>query len=153
MDSLYRLAGQVKAYGMVLDQVTLVTTSRHLEEALSLVPFWWGVMVAQYDGDDIVLNHHRVTSDNPHLDPLALVQLLWRDEALAELRTRGWAQGLSRAARHHVLLRTAAWVNDDELRDLVRERLKARYARLDAQPHAQSDENLPTPPNSWNSLM
>ncbi len=46
-DSLGRLARQALVYGSVLDLVTLVVGQRHVEEAFSMVPAWWGVQVAE----------------------------------------------------------------------------------------------------------
>ena len=42
MDTLARLVGQANAYGSVLDRVVLVTTERHVDSALPLLPDWWG---------------------------------------------------------------------------------------------------------------
>jgi len=42
-DTLRRLGVQVKVYGKVFDQATLVVGDRHLAEALNIVPAWWGV--------------------------------------------------------------------------------------------------------------
>jgi hypothetical protein len=57
---------------------------------------------------------------------MSLAQLLWRDEALDELRQRGQARGLSAKARHYVWERLADVVPLEELRAVVRLRLKAR---------------------------
>jgi hypothetical protein len=46
-DSLGRLARQALVYGSVLDRVTLVVGRRHVEEAVGMVPAWWGVQVAE----------------------------------------------------------------------------------------------------------
>ncbi len=45
-DSLGRLARPL-VYGSVLDRVTLVVGRRHVEEAVGMVPAWWGVQVAE----------------------------------------------------------------------------------------------------------
>ena len=39
-DSLTRLAGQARDYGLVLDRATLVTAPRHLEKAERTIPDW-----------------------------------------------------------------------------------------------------------------
>ncbi|WP_242623454.1 sce7726 family protein [Pseudonocardia sediminis] len=126
-DTLARLAGQVEAYGQVLDRATLVTTPRWVDPATAKIPAWWGVTVVETIGSAIVVRELRPSADNSEaVDPMSLAQLLWRDEALAELRLRQQARGLSSKARHYVWQRLAVVLALDELRAVVRARLKAR---------------------------
>lgn len=128
-DTLTRLAGQVDAYGRVLDRATLVTTPRWEERARQRIPDWWGITVVEETPVAILVHERRQSRDNSRcLDPMSLVQLLWREEALDELRQRGQARGLSAKARHYIWERLAEIVFLDELRALVRVRLKARPA-------------------------
>jgi hypothetical protein len=127
-DTLARLEGQVDAYGRVLDRAYLVTTSRHFDRALDHVPGWWGVLVARQDGPDVTLTEIRPGIMNSDHDPYSIAQLLWRDEALDELRLNGKGSGLSRAARHYVWSALAESVTIDQLRVIVRRRLKERQA-------------------------
>ena len=143
-DTLFRLFGQADAYRKVLDRVTLVTTSRHKEKAISVLPLWWGVMVARQEQGSVILEPERAPDINTGLDPFALAQLLWRGEALDELKSRGLSKGLSKKARHYVWLALAQSVAIDELRDLVRERIKARTEWLADQRYAQSGATPPT---------
>ena len=126
-DTLARLAGQVHAYGQVLDRATLVTTPRWADRAAEHIPEWWGMTVVEQVDDVVVIHPHRAPADNSvQLNPMSLAQLLWRDEALDELRERGQARGLSSKARHYVWERLADVVPLEELRSVVRRRLKAR---------------------------
>lgn len=128
-DTLTRLAGQVDAYGQVLDRATLVTTPRWEERARHRIPEWWGITVVEETPAAIVVYERRQSKDNSRrLDPMSLAQLLWREEALDELRQRGQARGLSAKARHYIWERLAEVIPLDELRPLVRARLKARPA-------------------------
>lgn len=142
-DTLVRLLGQADAYGRVLDRVTLVTTSRHLEKCIGLLPLWWGIMVASQDGGRVALKTVREPGLNTGLDSFALTQLLWRDEAFEELRSRGLSKGLSKKARHYVWKALAQSVPIGELREIVRERVKARPEWSTAPPHVQSDAMHP----------
>lgn len=144
VDSLARLLGQASDYGQVLDRVTLVTTVRHLEKSMGLLPQWWGIMVARQGQGSIILEPVREAVANPELEPYALAQLLWRDEALEELKSRGLARGLTKKARHYLWRALMQAVPIEELRDLVRERVKARAELTGAPPHAQSGETRPT---------
>lgn len=126
-DTLTRLAGQVDAYGQVLDRATLVTTPRWADRAVDRIPGWWGVTVVDQVDDGVVVHPQRTPADNSRrINPMSLAQLLWRDEALDELRQRGQARGLSSKARHYVWERLADVAPLEELRAVVRRRLKAR---------------------------
>ncbi len=143
-DTLFRLFGQADAYRRVLDRVTLVTTSRHKEKAISLLPSWWGVKVARQSQGCVTLDTEREPGINTELDSFALAQLLWRGEALEELKNRGLSKGLSKKARHYVWLALAQSVTIEELRVLVRERVKARPEWLVAPRYARSGAMHPT---------
>jgi len=126
-DTLARLMGQVHAYGRVLDRATLVTTARHVDKAMSQLPEWWGVViVACQDFGGVGISWIRDPQYNANLDPFALAQLLWRDEALNQLRSLGLGKGLSRKARHYVWIELAKALSVPELRAVVREQVKTR---------------------------
>ena len=126
-DTLRRLSGQAFVYGHVLDSVTLVATSKHLDKAAVLLPPWWGLMAAHEKGSKVKLKQVRKPRRNPRLHSFSLAQLLWRDEALAVLRDRGLlVRGLSRMPLYYLWRALARGVPKAELRDIVRERIKAR---------------------------
>ncbi len=125
-DTIIRLAGQAEAYGRVLDRAVLVTTNRHLNDARALLPNWWGIMVASAEQGDIRFERVREPGLNDQYDALSLAQLLWRDEALEELRLHDKGQGLAKKARYYVWTALVTAVSLDELRSIVRARLKAR---------------------------
>jgi hypothetical protein len=126
-DTLTRLTSQVTAYRQVLDRATLVTTQRWEERAQQQIPDWWGIAVVERTPAAMVVHERRQSKDNSqHLDPIALAQLLWRAEALDGLRHRDQARGLSAKARHYVWERLAEVIPLDELRAVVRARLKVR---------------------------
>ena len=89
----------------------LVTTLRHLEKAVDMLPSWWGVMVAKAEQGRVILEPIRKPDINTELDPFSLAQLLWRREALEELKTRGLSKGLSKRARHYIWLTLAQAVD------------------------------------------
>lgn len=125
-DTLLRLAGQAESYSRVFDRVTIVTAARHLDHAMDVIPTWWGVMVASQSDAAIKIDEVRESGLNTSHDAFAVAQLLWRDEALEELRKRGESRGLSGKARYYVWKALAELVAVDELRQIVREYLKAR---------------------------
>lgn len=125
-DTLRRLPNQVAAYSMVLDQVTLVVAHHHLGAARALVPNWWGLIVATENETGIALRELRQPSVNEHVNPAALVQLLWRDEALDELTTRGADTGLRSKPRRALWARLVECLDAQELNCVVRNRLRMR---------------------------
>ena len=139
MDTLTRLAGQAKAYGSVLDRAILVTTERHFDGALAMLPSWWGITVASIERGSIFLQTFREAGLNDEYDAFSLAQLLWKEEALDELRRRGMGRGLSNKARHYVWTALADVVLVNDLRSIVRTRLKARRKWPGGQLHEQSD--------------
>lgn len=127
-DTLRRLPSQIEYYSKVLDHATLVVGERHYahSDAAAILPDWWGLMVASEDGSDIGLEDVRPPGTNTGVDPGSIAQLLWRDEALDELEARGLDGGIRTKPRALLWARLAESLDLDELRGIVRERLKAR---------------------------
>ncbi|MDY7229907.1 sce7726 family protein [Hyalangium rubrum] len=126
-DTLDRLPHQVQAYSSVLDKATLVVGASHLQDALTIIPPWWGVekAVAQPDGS-VLLKRHRKARANPQQQPLAVAKLLWRDEVLEVLEALGVATGLRSKPRKVLYERLVGVLPPDSLRAEVRRRLKSR---------------------------
>jgi len=121
-DTLDRLLTQVQVYGRVFDAATLVTAERHLSDARTVLPSWWGIEVVCQNGP---LVEFRPSRPNPLLEPEALALLLWRDEAISLLNGVGIATYRS-DTRQIVCSRLARILSLDELRTLVRTTLKSR---------------------------
>jgi hypothetical protein len=132
-DSLARLPRQVQAYGRVFDRLTMVCAERHLEAALSLLPDWWGIEVAEKRGSRTRIVRKRAARANPDIEPRAIAQLLWRSEALAALEHRDAASGLRSKPRRTLWWALAEGMPRRELRALVREALRARRGWLAAE--------------------
>ncbi len=139
-DTLVRLAGQVDAYSRVLDRAILVTTARYKDKVTEYLPTWWGIMTASVADGAILLEGEREAKRNGALDPFAVAQLLWREEALTELRTRGLGRGLSKKARHYVWQELSDSVELSELCAIVRQRLKERPEWPGGLQHEQGGE-------------
>lgn len=125
-DTLYRLPAQAASYGRVMDYLTLVTTAKYLDKGASLVPDWWGLTEAVRGPSGIRLINRRAPRINRSPDQFSLAQLLWREEAIDELRLRGLAKGLSSKPRYFVWERLAEVTSPKELRRCVLDRLKQR---------------------------
>lgn len=92
-DTLDRLPRQAEIYSKIFDRMTLVVGDRHAERAMEIVPPWWGCIIASISKDGIILRLKRKPHRNPSLDPNILVQMLWRQEAIAVLDKYGLANG------------------------------------------------------------
>ncbi len=125
-DSLSRLSAQAATYAQVLDQVTLVVTARHLARAEAAAPDWWGLWLVEEFRSAPRLQCVRRGRTNRQLDPLAVAQLLWRDEVLTTLRRLGHAAGSKRATRWVLWSRLAALLPLPTLRAEVRAAIRAR---------------------------
>jgi hypothetical protein len=78
-DNLARLPRQVDMFSQVFERLTLVAAERHMDAAEKCVPGWWGLMLVR----DGVVSLTRAAGTNPRRDPMAIAELLWRDEAMA----------------------------------------------------------------------
>jgi hypothetical protein len=125
-DTLTRLPAQSDVYSQALEFVTIVAAPHHLARIEALVPRWWGIWSATQAGAQVRLATVRDAQRNPSLEPLALVQFLWRDEAWEILAEYSLAAGMSGKSRHHLWHRLATSFTVDELGDFVRARLKQR---------------------------
>lgn len=127
-DSLRRLDTQVDLYGKVLDRATLVVGERHIDEAVGMLPFWWGVL--RVDAVSAVPRFKiiRRPRENPDRDIRSLVELIWLDDAVAMLEERQAARGIRGKPRRVVWDRLCEQVSLEELAQWVRGHLKARVA-------------------------
>jgi hypothetical protein len=126
-DTLRRLDAQAAAYSRVFDYVTIIAAPSHVAKIEDVVPSWWGVCTAESAGrSHVALEGKREPARNPSLDAHALVELLWRDEALALLEGAGLAVGLRSKPRRALWTALVDHLPLPTLAAEVREALKAR---------------------------
>lgn len=126
-DTLERLPSQIEIYSSVLDRATLVIGDKHLAKAKEMVPAWWGIRTAKSGprgGIEFFVT--LLCQQNPIINPVALAELLWRPEVIDILRELDTSEKLLRKPRAELYRCLASLVPLDELRGLVRRRLKAR---------------------------
>ena len=122
-DDLRRLPAQAEAYGAVFDELCLVAPPRHLDEAVSWLPTWWGLKAVRADGH---ASEWRRPQPNPGQDPAALARLLWRDELVAALGES--ARTPRRAERRDMARELVEQMEPAEVRRVVVAALSAREA-------------------------
>jgi len=125
-DTLERLPEQRRSYDLVFDKVVLVLSGEHVVSAEEMVPDWWGLMIAREANGQIGLSWKRSPSPNPGVDPHAVIQLIWRDEALAKLEELGLAKGARGARRQLLWERLVEALPLDELLEFVRAQIRSR---------------------------
>jgi hypothetical protein len=125
-DTLRRLAGQTVDYSAVLDSVVVVTTHRHAPAVCRLVPSWWGVALAELDGNNFRFRPLQAGSINPSPDKEARLAMMNFRETTAILRSievHGRDVPGSLVERRRLILRT---VSDSAFNRSWLQLLKAR---------------------------
>ncbi|MHC6177257.1 sce7726 family protein [Glutamicibacter sp. X7] len=125
-DTLARLPDQAAAFSKVMDYLTIVTTAKYLDRCAALLPTNWGLQEAINGPRGVRIVNRRAPRINRHVDSFSLAQLLWRDEAMEELKLRDQARGLSSKPRFVIWQRLSEVVPKKELRSIVLTRLKQR---------------------------
>ncbi|MGK2911693.1 MAG: sce7726 family protein [Sphingobium sp.] len=134
-DTLDRLPRQVAAYGEVVDKALLIVDPKHLASAMTIVPDWWGIMVAERGANQGVrFRRVRPERANRGIDPLVLARLLWRPEVQALLRELGVPERDLRAPREELYQRLVSLMPLRKLSSAVRTALKSRTTWRDQQP-------------------
>jgi hypothetical protein len=125
-DTLNRLYRQQAIYSKVLDYVTVIASSRHLQRINEVIPDWWGLNEAKWKNQTVKIVEVRPHRENNEIEPTALVQLLWRDEAFDILERRNLHKGLTRKPRALLWKRIIECLTFDELHLEIRVRIKSR---------------------------
>lgn len=148
-DTLDRLPGQTHTYNRCFDRIVLVVTAKHLDEAIQQVPDWWGIWLATIlKNGNVALQRRRAAKANPAVDVNAVIQLLWRDEALQLCKRYGISEGLGRKTRRELWSALSAELPKRALLSEVRATLKARGDWRAAPPLFRRGENQPTEPTA-----
>ena len=139
-DTLQRLPTQVNIYNSVLDQITLVVGHRHIKQATSLIPEWWGIQLVEpgvHGG--VCFIEVRKPQENIYQEILAVSKLLWREEALSLLEEAGKAEGVRSKPRLRIYEKLIETVEADLIRCRVRQQLRTRMNWRSAEQHTLND--------------
>lgn len=126
VDSLARLSKQLTAYSRIFEYLTLVVGQRHLKEARKIIPSFCGLLLAQSNGEQVILKQIRAAKKNRFTDPNALVQLLWKDEALRALESLGIEKGFKSKPRKIIWNKLVEKLPNEKLQQLIISTLKTR---------------------------
>lgn len=123
-DTLKRLPRQSEAYTRLFDRCHVVLALRHVDDAVAMLPPWWGVLVIE-PGCESSFRVLREGAVNDDVDPETLVRLLWREEAHAALCALG-APPDPRVGRSRMWDLLLTVLDLDGLKRVVREALLRR---------------------------
>jgi len=125
-DSLSRLPGQQAIYNKIFDYVTVISSSCHIPIIKQQIPDWWGIYEAITSENGLILKNIRPCKRNIKTEAKALVQLLWRDEALDILKKRNLHKGLSSKTREIIWSHIVKYLSINKIRLEVRKKFKIR---------------------------
>ncbi len=110
-DDLARLPFQVDFYGKTFDKAAIVVGKQYIDNISKNVPWWWGIYyAARCEDGRVIIYEVRAGEQNRHVDTMALLELLWRDELYALLKQNG-VKGIS--GKNRRILRQMAEENLD----------------------------------------
>lgn len=124
-DTLTRLPMQIPAFSKFFDRVSLVTTPRHLEEARTKIPKWWGIIVFRENGSFDV---SRSPKRNSRIDAVSFLFALSKSE-LASVAREGGIHFPARARKEAIVETIASTIPKPLLCSLAREVIKLRDVR------------------------
>lgn len=142
-DNLERLERQIEIYGKNLDKVHIFVSRKLLGGVINLVPEWWGITELLGCGESISDRIIRRPQKNPKVDPFSVVQLLWRNEALNLLKSKGLDCGVKSKPRHKIWEVIVQNISIGELRSYTRLCLKNRENWRFVYRHKLSDDLCP----------
>ncbi len=125
-DRVERLYTQVKNYNEVFDYNYLVTSEVHLGEAKSIIPNWWGIIVATEGNKGVQLDMLREGSANSTVNLLEISRLFWKDEAIELLQKSTDRTDLSRLNRQLLWSMIAETISSPVIRSSFEEAIKNR---------------------------
>lgn len=125
-DTLARLPNQVVNYGRIFETITLVTAESHVDEAIAILPEWWGLVAVSGKGYEVSFQEIRQNRANPNLQSIDLALCLWKEELsdlIVALCGNAPRAGLTRRKLAETLVGIAqpSW-----LRSAICEKIKSR---------------------------
>ena len=126
-DSLRRLGEQVKSYSAVFDRVSIIVGNRYINCIQDYIPEWWGVIVSVRGPRGAVnFDTIREARTNENINPIAVAQLLWRNEVIEILQKNKVPNKILRQPRTVLYEYLVSILNICELRRAIRDYFKKR---------------------------
>ncbi|WP_373893824.1 sce7726 family protein [Virgibacillus sp. CBA3643] len=125
-DTLRRLPAQIEIYNKVFDTLTLVVSENHCNNAMEIIPEWWGVLCVRKKEDSLIMDTIRKPTYNNKIEPLHLTQFLWKSELSELLAKNNIIKGIKSKTRIQLGKLITQKVNQEQLNEFVRDKLKTR---------------------------
>lgn len=125
-DTLERLPHQAEYYAKVFEYLYLVVGVKHSERATTMLPDYWGILLAEKRDGITMLRECRPPKRNKHQDALALASMLWKAEALSLLEKHGMLKGMKSKPCRVLWKKLSVDLPFNVLEDEVRTTIKIR---------------------------
>lgn len=126
-DSLERLPRQVPSYNEVFDTMTLITCKEYLNQALKIIPKWWGIYYIDDSKKGLTLKKKRKSKFNKHINCTQLANLLWKQELIDLIYSNtDIVKGIKSKSRYKLAEIAADNISRPVINDYVRNVLKHR---------------------------
>lgn len=87
-DRIERVVKQASYYHTTFKKNTLITTKKHLDKALKILPEFWGVILVSFLHGQIIFKYIRKASYNTKYNMQMAAKILWKIELQALLREK-----------------------------------------------------------------
>ncbi|MGG0033305.1 sce7726 family protein [Priestia megaterium] len=125
-DTLVRLPSQMEDYNKVFDRMTIVVSLKYLDKVRAMIPSWWGIIVVRNKDGEAILKEIKKGRKNKNVNPYAVSQLLWKEEALQILENKGLQRGFLSKPKRVILEHLSHSLQIEELQKNVNLQLKQR---------------------------
>ena len=133
-DTLDRLPFQAEYYNQVMDKITLICSECHFDNALKIIPDWWGVkLVTRNKKNNIKIYTYRKEYQNRNIEPISLIKLLWKNEVADLLLSKGHSGSIAYKNKDTLYNMCINEYSLRELKNIVRLKLKNRTNWRDLQ--------------------
>lgn len=123
-DTLKRLFNQACQYEPSFDYLNLVCASKHVSNAMQILPTWWGIIEVTPDGKLKTLQRATL---NPYVCGEGMIDLLENEESKALLLNKSSIKGISRLNHAEMRKHIAECSNIETIRSWVKNSLRARH--------------------------
>jgi hypothetical protein len=126
VDNLRRLSSQIAIYEKYFSFLTVITTETHIRHLRSHLPKWIGITKAEFHRGKISFIELRKAKKNSHIEKQMIVQLLWRQEALAVLENMGADKGVRSKNKDAIWSKLATLIDTKDLIAEIKNTLSIR---------------------------
>lgn len=125
-DNLERLPAQMDLYNKVFDTLTLVISEKHYDNAIEIIPEWWGLFCIKKNKKEVSLKVVRNPIQNINVEPINVAQLLWKDELYELLQLYGLSKGVKNKTRYELSKLAEKKISPIDISLFTRDKLKCR---------------------------